>query len=70
MIQGLKMHPTKKKIFFAPSHSVSKSPDHNKFNNNLKQKITTKLQQGKKQAKQDTNQNEIHVTSGIVIHLF
>lgn len=65
------MHPTK--IFFAPCFSVKESAEVQIITNLLilnRENNSTKLQQGMKQSKQDTNQNEIYVTSAIIIHLF
>lgn len=65
------MHPTK--ISFAPCFSVKESAEVQIITNLLilnRENNSTKLQQGMKQSKQDTNQNEIYVTSAIIIHLF
>lgn len=65
------MHPTK--ISFAPCFSVRESAEVQIITNLLilnRENNSTKLQQGMKQSKQDTNQNEIYATSAIIIHLF
>lgn len=65
------MHPTK--ISYAPCFSVKESAEVQIITNLLilnRENNSTKLQQGMKQSKQDTNQNEIYVTSAIIIHLF
>lgn len=66
------MHPTK--TSFVPCFSVRESAEVQIITNLLiifnRENISTKLQQGMKQSKQDTNQNEIYVTSAIIIHLF
>lgn len=65
------MHPTK--ISFAPCFSIRESAEVQIITNLLilnRENNSTKLQQGMKQSKQDTNQNEIYVTSAIIIHLF
>lgn len=65
------MHPTK--TSFAPCFSVKESAEVQIITNLLilnRENNSTKLQQGMKQSKQDTNQNEIYVTSAIIIHLF
>lgn len=65
------MHPTK--ISFAPCFSGRESAEVQIITNLLilnRENNSTKLQQGMKQSKQDTNQNEIYVTSAIIIHLF
>lgn len=65
------MHPTK--ISFAPCFSVKESAEVQIITNLLilnRENNSTKLQHGMKQSKQDTNQNEIYVTSAIIIHLF
>lgn len=65
------MHPTK--ISFAPCFSVKESAEVQIITNLLilnRENNSTKLQQGMKQSKQDTNQNEIYATSAIIIHLF
>lgn len=65
------MHPTK--ISFAPCFSVKESAEVQIITNLLilnRENNSTKLQQGMKQSKQDTNQNEIYVTSAIIINLF
>lgn len=65
------MHPTK--ISFAPCFRVKESAEVQIITNLLilnRENNSTKLQQGMKQSKQDTNQNEIYVTSAIIIHLF
>lgn len=65
------MHPTN--ISFAPCFSGRESAEVQIITNLLilnRENNSTKLQQGMKQSKQDTNQNEIYVTSAIIIHLF
>lgn len=65
------MHPTK--TSFAPCFSDRESAEVQIITNLLilnRENNSTKLQQGMKQSKQDTNQNEIYVTSAIIIHLF
>lgn len=65
------MHPTK--ISFAPCFSGRESAEVQIITNLLilnRENNSTKLQQGMKQSKQDTNQIEIYVTSAIIIHLF